>query len=106
MLANGPRVAVDCAPGLDAHARRRRVRWAWRDPPGRREAWERPARHFRAAHVLSESVEIAPPRARLYPPKTSRHHKGMERRLQMLGSALGFIAIGLMGLWEIVLRLH
>jgi hypothetical protein len=27
----------------------------------------------------------------------------MERRLQMLGSALGFIAIGLMGLWEIVL---
>jgi hypothetical protein len=30
----------------------------------------------------------------------------MERRLQMLGSALGFIAIGLMGLWEIVLRLQ
>jgi hypothetical protein len=30
----------------------------------------------------------------------------MERRLQMLGSALGLIAIGLMGLWEIVLRLH
>jgi len=44
--------------------------------------------------------------SRLYPPKASRHHKAMERRLQMLGSALGFIAIGLMGLWEIVLRLR
>jgi hypothetical protein len=42
----------------------------------------------------------------LHPWDAAHHHKGMERRLQMLGSALGFIAIGLMGLWEIVLRLH
>jgi hypothetical protein len=36
-------------------------------------------------------------------PWDAAHH---QRRLQMLGSALGFIAIGLMSLWEIVLRLH
>jgi hypothetical protein len=42
----------------------------------------------------------------LHPWGVAHHHKGMERRLQMLGSALGFIAIGLMGLWEIVLRLR
>jgi hypothetical protein len=35
-----------------------------------------------------------------------RRHKGMERRLQMLGSGLGLVAIGLMGVWEIVLRLR
>jgi len=41
----------------------------------------------------------------LYPAKTTRHHNSMERRLQMLGSGLGLIAIGLMGVWEIVIRL-
>jgi hypothetical protein len=42
----------------------------------------------------------------LHPGGAAHHLKSMERRLQMLGSALGLIAIGLMGLWEIVLRLH
>jgi hypothetical protein len=42
----------------------------------------------------------------LHPWDAAHHQKGMARRLQMLGSALGFIAIGLMSLWEIVLRLH
>jgi hypothetical protein len=41
----------------------------------------------------------------LYPPKVPRHHKDMERRLQMLGAGVGLIAIGLMGVWEIVVRL-
>ena len=42
----------------------------------------------------------------LYPVEAAHRHKGMERRLQMLGSGLGLVAIGLMGLWEIVLRLR
>ncbi len=41
----------------------------------------------------------------MYLVEAAHQHNSMERYLRMLGTGLGLIAIGAMGLWEIVVRL-